>query len=50
MGELSEQKRARLPASKFGLPEKARTTDANAKEGPESGPSFDRRALVPSPS
>ena len=33
MAELSEQRRARLPAKEFGLPEKARTTDAKKESG-----------------
>jgi hypothetical protein len=33
MAELSETKRARIPTRKFGLPEKARTTDAKKETG-----------------
>jgi hypothetical protein len=33
MPELSESKRARLPAKKFGLPEKARTPEAKKETG-----------------
>jgi hypothetical protein len=33
MAELSATKRARTPAKKFGLPEKARTPDAKKESG-----------------
>lgn len=33
MAELSTKKRAKLPASKFGLPEKARSTEAKKETG-----------------
>jgi hypothetical protein len=33
MADLSEEKRAKLPAKDFGLPEKARTTDAKKESG-----------------
>jgi hypothetical protein len=33
MAELSENKRAKLPAKDFGLPEKARTTEAKKESG-----------------
>jgi hypothetical protein len=33
MAELSETKRARMPAKDFGLPEKARTTEAKKETG-----------------
>jgi hypothetical protein len=33
MAELSEAKRARMPAKDFGLPEKARTTEAKKDTG-----------------
>jgi len=33
MAELSTQKRAKLPAKDFGLPEKARTEDAKKESG-----------------
>jgi hypothetical protein len=33
MADLSESKRARIPTRKFGLPEKARTTEAKKDTG-----------------
>ena len=33
MADLSAKKRAKLPAKKFGLPEKARTEDAKKESG-----------------
>jgi hypothetical protein len=33
MAELTERKRARMPAREFGLPEKARTTEAKKETG-----------------
>lgn len=33
MSELSKKKRARIPAKKFGLPEKARTAKAKKETG-----------------
>ena len=33
MSELSEQKRAKLPAKEFGLPERAQSTDAKKETG-----------------
>ena len=33
MAELSASKRAKLPAKEFGLPEKARTTEAKRETG-----------------
>ena len=33
MTELTARKRAKLPAKKFGLPEKARTSDAKKETG-----------------
>lgn len=33
MPELSKKKRARIPSKKFGLPEKARTTEAKKETG-----------------
>ena len=33
MGELTEKQRARLPAKDFGLPEKARSSDAKKETG-----------------
>jgi len=33
MAELSTEKRAKLPAKDFGLPEKARTEDAKKESG-----------------
>jgi hypothetical protein len=33
MADLSPEKRAKLPAKDFGLPEKARTTDAKKESG-----------------
>ena len=33
MAELTSKKRAKLPAKEFGLPEKARTTEAKKESG-----------------
>lgn len=33
MGELTAKQRAKLPAKEFGLPEKARTSDAKKESG-----------------
>jgi hypothetical protein len=33
MSELSEEKRAKLPAKKFGLPERARSAEAKKETG-----------------
>jgi len=33
MGELTAKQRAKLPAKEFGLPEKARTSDAKKETG-----------------
>jgi hypothetical protein len=49
MAKLSAKKRANLPSKKFGLPEKARTTDAKKETGnypmPDKGHAISAKQL-----
>ena len=49
MGELTAQQRAKLPAKEFGLPEKARSSDAKKQTGnypvPDKGHAISAKRL-----
>ncbi len=49
MGELTAKQRAKLPAKEFGLPEKARTSDAKKETGnypvPDKGHAISAKRL-----
>jgi hypothetical protein len=50
MGKLTPKQRAKLPAKKFGLPEKARTPDAKKETGnypiPDKGHAISAKRLA----